>query len=343
MTDGIYTSFTDLPLDQGAFHRPLISKPLTQGVRSTSSFDALLRLSNLGDCIQDALSTQGKLTAEINEILDKHREAHETINSALQSQESLVLTNRSLAAARKQLKYTQTRCSDLRASLQARRSAMTSGRLSQDKAESHLAAAQANISSKRSLLQTTKMEIGSQIRRICEDLLSIYPIEPIPQKPLMFTIRGLLLPNANSLTASASEADPLITAAALSMVAHITQMLSLYLSTPIPYPPVIHGSTSTIQDPVSTTLHSMAGRTFPLYQKGAVAFRFEYAVFLLNSDIQLLMSRQGLRMVDQRQTLPNLKYLLYVLSSGKGDLPVRKPGDVKGFANNRRLELMGPT
>ena len=45
------------------------------------------------------------------------------------------------------------------------------------------------------------------------------------------------------------------------------------------------------------------------------------------------MSRQGLRMVDQRHTLPNLKYLLYVLTAGKGELPVRKRGDVRGLGN----------
>lgn len=334
MTDGIYTSFTDLPLNQAAFPKPLASKPLSQGVQSTSSFDALLQLSNLDDCIQDALSTREKLTTQINDILEKHREAHEIVNSSLQCQDSLAITNRSLTATRKQLRTTQARCSDLRVSLQTRRAAMTSGALSEEKAQSHLASAENNLSSQRRLLQDTKVEICGQIRRICEDLLSIYPIEPVPQKPLLFTIHSLLLPNANFLASSTSEADHLTTAAALSMVAHLTQLLSFYLSTPIPYPPTIHGSTSTILDPVSKNLHSLSARTFPLYQKGAVAFRFEYAVFLLNSDIQLLMSRQGLRMVDQRQTLPNLKYLLYVLSSGKGELPVRKHGDVKGLGGS---------
>ena len=34
-------------------------------------------------------------------------------------------------------------------------------------------------------------------------------------------------------------------------------------------------------------------------------------------------------MVDQRHTLPNLKYLLTVLTAGKGDLPLRKKGGAK--------------
>ena len=43
------------------------------------------------------------------------------------------------------------------------------------------------------------------------------------------------------------------------------------------------------------------------------------------------MSKQGLRMVDLRHTLPNLKYLLTVLTVGKGELPIRKKGGVKGL------------
>lgn len=38
-------------------------------------------------------------------------------------------------------------------------------------------------------------------------------------------------------------------------------------------------------------------------------------------------------MVDQRHTLPNLKYLLTVLTAGKGELLVRKKGGAKVLEN----------
>ena len=289
-----------------------------------------MRLSNLEDCIQDALSTREKLISQINALLEGNKQGLKNINAATQSQESLAATNRSLTACRKQVKVAQVRRSELQASLQARRAAMASGTLSQQKAQSHLESAQINLSSRTSLLCTTTTSISSQIRRICEDLLHIYPIEPVPRKQLSFTIHDLTLPNATSHKPSDSS-DPTVTAAALSLVAHAVLLLSYYLSIPIPYPPTPHGSTSSIFDPISTSLHSAAARTFPLYQKGAVAFRFEYAVFLLNSDIELLMSKQGLRMVDLRHTLPNLKYLLTVLTVGTGTLPIRKKGGIKGL------------
>ena len=281
-----------------------------------------MRLSNLDDCIQDALSTREKLASQITALLQEQKQSIDIINAVSKAEQSLTSTNRSLSASRRLLKTAEARRSELQTSIEARRAAIATGSLAQQKAQSHLSSAQTDLTSRRSLLQTTKSELPGQVRRICEDLLCIYPIESFDQKPLSFTIRGLHLPNATSI--SFSETDPAMTAAALGHVAHIVYLLSLYLTTPIPYPPTPHGSTSTILDPISTNMPSLAARTFPLYQKGAVAYRFEYGVFLMNSDIELLMSRQGSRMVDLRHTLPNLKYLLTALTTGKGELPVRK-------------------
>src|SRR5690606_18992731 len=75
-------------------------------------------------------------------------------------------------------------------------------------------------------------------------------------------------------------------------------------------------------------------REFPLYvpRGGSSAqFRFDYAWFLLNKDIEALCSSQGLRVVDIRHTLPNLKYLLYVCSAGTDEVPERKKGGVRGL------------
>jgi hypothetical protein len=79
--------------------------------------------------------------------------------------------------------------------------------------------------------------------------------------------------------------------------------------------------------------HSKATNTctYPLYSKGVVRYRFEYGVFLLNKNIEMMSNALGLRPIDIRQTLPNLKYLLYVATAGKGELPARKAGGIKGL------------
>ena len=296
----------------------------SHGTQSTSTFDALMRLSNLDNCIQDALATRGKLTLQISGLLEEQKQSLDTINAASQAEERLASTNRCIASTMKMIKSVRAKRSELQAGLETRRTAISSGSKSQLESEEDLASAQVDFDKRKALLQESKAALTGQTRRVCEDLLQIYPIENIEHKPLSFTIRGLHLPNAASLCAA--EADPATTAAALGHVAHIVYILSFYLLTPVPYPPSPHGSTSTILDPISSNMPSAAARTFPLYQKGAVTYRFEYGVFLLNSDIELLMSRQGSRMVDLRHTLANLKYLLMVLSTGKGELPVGKKG-----------------
>lgn len=154
----------------------------------------------------------------------------------------------------------------------------------------------------------------------------IYPIEPIKNKALHFSIRGIHLPNSSFDDTNRDEI-----AAALGYASHLVHLLSLYISTPLPYPIFPHGSTSTIEDPISVAI---AQRTFPLYPTNA-SFKFEYGVFLLNKDIEFLMSKSSLRMLDIRHTLPNLKYLLYVLTAGKGELPARRAGGVKGLIVGR--------
>src|SRR4051794_31096378 len=79
--------------------------------------------------------------------------------------------------------------------------------------------------------------------------------------------------------------------------------------------------------------------SFPLWAKGVPYFRFEYAIFLLNKDIEQvgqvfnslciltcsnqltlywqLMESQSCIVLDLRHTLPNLKYLLYVTTASK--------------------------
>lgn len=288
-----------------------------------------MRLSNLDDCIQDALSTREKLSKQISAILEEQKTPRSKVTSALLASESSASTNRSLSAARRALHSAQSRRSDLQNSLKARREAISSGTLAQQKASSDLRSARAELCSFTADHGATKSALHGQIRRIGEDLLQIYPIEAIPDRPLNFTICGLSLPNATALTTS--DIDPCSLAAALGHATHLTHLLSFYLSTPLPYPPSPHGSTSTIYDPVSTTLHSAQARTFPLYSKGAVQFRFEYGVFLLNSDIESLMTRRGIKLVDQRHTAGNLKMLLSVLTSGSGDTPGRKKGALKGL------------
>ena len=134
--------------------------------------------------------------------------------------------------------------------------------------------------------------------------------------------------------------------AALGLVALVVRNLQFYLSLPLPYPLYPYGSRSVARDEISLLPDQPAPppssrREFPLHlpRGGSTLghWRFEYAWFLLNKDVEALCASQGLRVVDIRHSLPNLKYLLYVCSAGSDDVPQRKRGGVRGLWAGRRL------
>jgi len=293
-------------------------KPKPAPTSPTSSYSALMRLSNLDESIQDALATREEIASQINAILKAT-----PVDQSPQAREEAALASRYVASEKKLFKQSIRRRAELKASIAARRKAIQSGKEIQDRVMDDINNAQEKLANCRTLLGTTTTETHQQRRRICEELLTIFPIEPT-SSPLLFTICSLPLPNSHF-----DDADEDTVSAALGYVARVVDMLQYYLSVALPYPITAYGSRSIIHDHISKLQDNQ--RTFPLYSKGTLRFRFEYGVFLLNKDIECLAESQGLKVLDIRQTLPNLKYLLYVCSAGTSELPARKAGGVKGL------------
>ncbi|RAK75702.1 putative UV radiation resistance protein (UVRAG) [Aspergillus fijiensis CBS 313.89] len=328
--DGVYTNLTDLPPVLAA--APVHYFKTADGVAmSTSSYEALMKLANLDDCIQDALTTRDRIEAQINSILDREQRGVAAAGNLSQARNKLAVTKHAIATERRHLHSAARRRDELVNSIKTRREAMEHGHDVQARARSHLPDAQSKLGSSARLLDKNTEDSKGQIRRISEDLLTVYPIEPIPNKPLAFTIAGLALPNSDFTDVDRDEV-----AAALGYTAHLVYLLSFYLSTPIPYAINPYLSRSFIQDPVSASLPQ---RTFPLHP-ASVQYRFEYGVFLLNKDIEFLLNVQGLRVLDIRHTLPNLKYLLYVLTAGTSEIPARKAGGIRGLLPGRLTPSM---
>lgn len=325
LSDGIYTSFTNLP-GEGQ-HQPM-QTPAMKAMKSvpTSSFDALLKLANLDEVIQDALRTRAKLEAEINKLIASMPQVEDALSHLSSQREHTKNTKRACDNERKQIEQLKKSKNDLAISLTTRRQLVESS-----------AKAQTDLSSRTSTLtdsaQRTRQEVdtqadlsNAQIRRIISSLIHIYPIEPIKSRTLQFTIRNIHLPNSSFSDTNSDEI-----AAALGFTAHLVHALSLYLSIPLPYSISPNGSDSFIDDEISA---GIAQRQFPLHPNGA-AYKFEYGVFLLNKNIEFLMNRSGLRAMDIRHTLPNLKYLCFVLTAGNGEIPGRKMGGIRGLLAGR--------
>jgi len=331
--DGIYTSFTDMPSHEKLRVSPSqpTSRTSVTKLDWTSSYNSLMQLANVDDCIQDALATRTKLEEQISALISRNSEGLEMLDRKRKAQEALNAVSSAVSSEQRQLRLLSRRRDEILASIQLRKDAIESGRTTQSKKQDlarslQIALHETQIQSRQALDRSS-----AQVRRVCEDLEMIYPLEPVKNRPLHFSIRNLYLPNSVFDDTNRDEI-----AAALGFTSMLIHMVSLYLLTPLPYPISPNASTSTIEDPISAAI---AQRTFPLYPTN-VSYKFEYGVFLLNKDIEFLMNKNGLRMLDIRHTLPNLKYLLYVLSAGTGELPARKAGGIRGLGTGRLSPLL---
>ncbi|KAI5291596.1 hypothetical protein KEM54_003189 [Ascosphaera aggregata] len=332
-SEGVYASLDGVPTwtPQPAFP----DKRLKENAQPTSSYDALMRLANLDECIQDALATREKLEAEMNAIIEQNQTSIDAITEKEATQERLAEFKRANTTTKSQIRASIKRRDEIARSLRARKKYIEKGKELQQKTAASLDEARPSVTSQKSQLRQIAEKSTDQIRRICEHLSRIYPIEAITGKPLTFTICGIHLPDSIF-----EDSDKEEIAAALGYAAHLLNMISLYISTPLPYPIKACLSKSTIDDPLSMKL---VDRTFPLFPTSPY-YRFEYAVFLFNKNTEYLMTRLGLRIIDIRQTLPNMKYLLYILTAGTRELPSRKAGGViRGLLGSGRTDTPSDT
>ncbi|PFH54705.1 hypothetical protein AMATHDRAFT_248 [Amanita thiersii Skay4041] len=188
-------------------------------------------------------------------------------------------------------------------------------------------AEEAEVEVERNRLHRLQRLFAPTRTTLLSTLSTIFPIELSSPPDLLYTILDIPLPiplTPNdpapplSMPTQKAVTEEAI-ATALGYVAQLVQLIAAYLGKGLVYPVVCIGSRSLIRDNIS----AMVGpRMFPLFARGVDAYRFEYGVFLLNKNINLLMADRDLRALDMRHTLPNLKNLILILTHGEAaELP----------------------
>lgn len=147
----------------------------------------------------------------------------------------------------------------------------------------------ADPSHHRQTCATIRLSSSDRRTQLITLLSHIFPIDPYePPSPstsstppaLLFSILCLPLPNS-TYPPSALSSETL--SSALGYTAQVVSTLAAYLGVPLHYPIKCLGSRSAVVDLISM----MRGpRAFPLYPKGVDRYRFDYAVFLLNKNIE---------------------------------------------------------
>lgn len=319
MHDGCYALKDDILKSELNQIQIIPSRGASPSPIMSTSFGSIMKIENLQNCIGDSERTIADIESQINQYLAGSSDpAYLTLSYRYDALKTKIRRIRqSMDEQRSKKTITENQVRSLRARLESKHASISLNR-------SHIPAIMDKLHDmKRLTLQdsstigSSKELIASEHSRIFRDLSRIFPIEPIPHETLQFKICGLSLPDAIKPTDSLDEDE---IDAAYGFVAQLVQMMSLYLDVPLRYPVQPYGSTSFIVDPISTIQGS---RIFPLWIRGSLFYRFEYAVYLIHKNIEQLINAEGILVSDLRHTLANLKNLFLVVQSKGEKLSLR--------------------
>jgi len=283
--------------------------PSPQMAKRSYTYDAILRLNSVENCLIDMRRLSDDVMNNIGQTLE--REKSKLVLQREKSSSSLRLSryHTEIADQSKALEENRRRINALRENIRSRRAALEEAKKRYQTGNDYLEESQTILERDREALSKTSSKLYARQKELAADLLAIFPIEPAHTETFTFKILGVPLPNSVF-----TGCDDETVSTALGFASHLIHMLAYYLEVPLRFPIRPMSSRSTISDPITASLGD--SRQFPLYAKGSDRYRFEYAVFLLNKNIEQLMNSQGLvNLVDLRNTLPNLRYLILSLIS----------------------------
>ncbi|KAG4306294.1 hypothetical protein PORY_000282 [Pneumocystis oryctolagi] len=272
------------------------------------SYNDIIKLNTLEKCIWDANSSKKTLMKSLEKHLDKYYKILKIQKQKNKSSKHLSELENIIIFENKKLKEAKEYKCSLQKNLNSRRKYMKISQKNQKIISTYLEDAKKTLQYRKETLYQILNKISLHRSHIVSELQNIFPIEPIVDKPLNFTICNLLLPNTNYY-----KHDDDCIAASLGYTAHLIYLLAFYLRIPLRYPIRPMCSRTIIEDPISNTLHT--SKRFPLWSKGQDHSQFDFGVFLLNKNIEQLMDSQSLIVTNLRHTLPNCKcLLLYIIS-----------------------------
>jgi UV radiation resistance-associated gene protein len=120
--------------------------------------------------------------------------------------------------------------------------------------------------------------VDQRISELLRHVSFVFPIQRANDQ--CHWIRSLPIPEANSGT---FEEDAVATA--LGFTTHCVALVAKYLQLPLRYPMLPRSSRSMIYDYITTFRYTDTCE-FPLYSKNVEQFKYDYAVFLLNKNIE---------------------------------------------------------
>ncbi|KAI7827051.1 UV radiation resistance protein and autophagy-related subunit 14-domain-containing protein [Gamsiella multidivaricata] len=302
--NGFYTAPDD---DDMVVHPHLsLTEPIATlpggGVSPSYTYESVMRLNNLHECIADTKKSRDEIKHNIELALNKENAPMIMQKRRGECTERLWHLQRQVGHELNVLEQARDKAKALRQEHAARRKALAESRERGQTQEMYLEENMLNLAKNKESLFHVLKEYSTKRTELIATLFTIFPITESERDPSVLRICNIPLPNSVYIGM-----DEEAVAIALGFTTQLVTMLAHYLSVPLRYPLTPMGSRAFVLDPVSLLV---GPKEFPLFGKSQERHRFEYGVFLLNKDIEQLMNSQGLQFMDLRQTLPNLRYLM---------------------------------
>ncbi|ORX84944.1 hypothetical protein BCR32DRAFT_291002 [Anaeromyces robustus] len=283
-------------------------------VKKSYSADMLINLNKIQEEIKKEKEELEKKKNAIREKLKSYRENHYLDFKKVEHKEESTIVENQLVISMLNIEETTQRIEEFRNSNVTKRAELNK------KLEDYNSQMEELENEKKEfeheMIQKNNHIKFMRYQRLAElihDLLNIYPIEPSISDPLIYTIGGIPLPNSRY---EGYNLDDISTA--LGYSCHLITVIADYLDVVLRYPIKSMSSRSIIVDPLSKECQPL--NEFPLFAKKLNDNRFIYGVFLLNKDIEQLLNYIKQNVSNLRNTLPNLRKLLYkIVQLGSSD------------------------
>lgn len=154
-------------------------RAMPEDLKDTSSYDSLMRLKTLEDCIWDAEATRKKVSKIIETILEREQDSINAVRKVGQASDDLKRTQGYLSMENYLLGSAVKKRDKLRQSLEARRIEVAKASEHMRSTEKHLVEAKVKLAESKELLKRTNEGIMGQQRRILTELQTIYSIDPV--------------------------------------------------------------------------------------------------------------------------------------------------------------------
>lgn len=264
-----------------------------------------MRMNTQLECVEDAKASAAETLRRLDATMEKTARILDLERRRSEKRGALESLRDKLSNMKSEATRTHSTLSERKELLNRRRTTLKVARNDLTFQKTAKANLQKDLAIDRGIYATTAHECDRIRLDHIATMSQIYPIEPVPEETLLFQIRGVVLPSTSEY-----KQDEDTTSTALGFTAHLVHLLAFYLGVPLRYPVFPMSSRSTIRDPISVIEGT---RKFPLFSKGVDKYRYDYALFLFNKNIEQLLNSREILVMDLRQTLPNLKYLMLVL------------------------------